>query len=353
MDIEQQIGQLFLIGFQGTAVTEDSPIVEDIRLRNLGGVILFDRFLAGKQPQNNIISASQVRSLTHSLQGYADCPLLIAVDQEGGLVKRLKPAAGFPETASAQTLGDTNDISQTRIHAACTAAMLSEAGINFNLAPVADLNIYPANPVIGALQRSFSSSSDTVITHASQWVAVHKKQNILSCLKHFPGHGSSRTDSHLGFTDISSSWNREELLPFQSLIRSGHADSIMLAHVFHKELDPTFPASLSPAVVTTLLREQLGFDGLLLTDDMQMKAITNAYGLEEAVCFALAAGVDMIIVGNNLDYDPHILQKLISAVLQAVKEKKISEERIQQAWKRVQLAKEMLRGKNNDFNAAC
>lgn len=345
MNTEQQIGQLFLIGFQGAAISDNSSIVEDIRLRNLGGVILFDRLLAKNQNKNNIISASQLRSLTRSLQGYADTPLLVAVDQEGGLVKRLKPAAGFPETASAQTLGDTDDTSLTRIHAACTAAMLSETGINFNLAPVADLNTYPANPVIGAIQRSFSNSSETVITHASQWIQVHKKQGILSCLKHFPGHGSSRADSHLGFTDISSSWHQEELIPFQRLIESGHADSIMLAHIFNKTLDSTYPASLSPSIITTLLRKQLGFNGLLLTDDMQMKAITETYGLEEAVCFALAAGVDMIIVGNNLKYDPDILKKLISAVLQAVQEKKISKERIQQAWKRVQHVKETIKGK--------
>ncbi len=345
MNIEQQIGQLFLIGFRGSTVSNDSSIVEDISLRNLGGVILFDRLLARNQEHNNISSASGLRSLTSSLQSHAKSPLLVAIDQEGGLVKRLKPAAGFPETASAQTLGDADDISLTRIHAACTAAMLSEAGINFNLAPVADLNTYPANPVIGGLQRSFSSNSEIVVKHATQWIDVHRRQNILSCLKHFPGHGSSRADSHLGFTDISNSWNREELIPFQKMIRSDHADAIMLAHIFHQDLDPIYPASLSLAIATTLLREQLGFNGLLLTDDMQMKAITDTYGLEDAVCFALAAGVDMIIVGNNLEYDPDILQKLISAVLNAVRDKKISKERIQHAWKRVQQVKKMIEGK--------
>jgi beta-N-acetylhexosaminidase len=333
--LEKLIGQLFLLGFMGDSVDQHHPIVEDIRKRNLGGVILFDRLLAKKREQNNIVSPAQVQTLITSLQEYSATPLLIGIDQEGGMVRRLKPQTGFPETASAGRMGTEDDATATALHAACTAQTLGNLGINLNLAPVVDLNVFPENPVIGKLQRSFSASPDTVIRHAAIWIKEHTKEKVFSCLKHFPGHGSSQTDSHLGFTDISKSWRPEELTPFKTLIEDKLAHSIMLGHLYHEDLDPEYPTSLSPAVVDTLLRKQLGFQGLILTDDLQMKAITDKYGIEEAACLALAAGVDMIIIGNNLEYDPDVLQRIIPAVLKAVKENKISEARIHEAWQRV------------------
>jgi beta-N-acetylhexosaminidase len=342
MELEKIIGQLFLLGFKGTSVDASHPIAADLSKRNLGGVILFDRLLAEKQEQNNIIGATQVRALCTSLQNYSSTPLLIAIDQEGGMVKRLKPEMGFPETASAAELGRRDDTTLTHIHATCTAATLHGLGINFNLAPVVDLNSFPENPVIGNLQRSFSADPDCVIRHTAAWIKAHRNYNILSCLKHFPGHGSSQADSHLGFTDISTSWQEEELIPFSSLIQKGMADSIMLGHLFHEKLDPDYPTSLSPAVVNGLLRGQLGYHGPTITDDMQMRAITEKYGLEEAVCQSLAAGIDMIIIGNNLDYDPEVLQRIIPAVILAVKENKIPETRLHSAWQRVRKLKDQL-----------
>ena len=343
MELETLIGQLFLLGFNGDSIDQHHPIAADISKRNLGGVILFDRFLAGKKDQNNIVNPSQVKTLTESLQEYSSPPLLIAIDQEGGMVQRLKPEAGFPETASAATLGEQDDSTLTAIHAACTASTLHKLGINFNLAPVVDLNLFEANPIIGKIQRSFSADPDCVIRHAAIWIREHQKRNILSCLKHFPGHGSSRTDSHLGFTDISKSWQEDELIPFKQLItakKGNLVESVMLGHLFHDRFDTKYPTSLSYAVVETLLRKQIGFQGLVLTDDLQMRAITDRYGLEEAVCLALAAGVDMIIVGNNLEYDPDFLQRIIPAVVRAVKENRIPENRINAAWQRVRNMKQ-------------
>ncbi len=345
--LEKCIGQLFLLGFKGDSIDQHHPIAEDISRRNLGGVILFDRLLAEKREQNNIINPAQVQTLITSLQEYSSTPLLIAIDQEGGMVKRLKPQSGFPETASASTMGAEDDANFTASHAACTAKTLRRLGINLNLAPVVDLNTFPENPVIGKLQRSFSASADTVIRHAAIWIKEHTKERVCSCLKHFPGHGSSRTDSHLGFTDISKSWHKEELIPFKALIDDKLAHSIMLGHLFHEGLDPEYPTSLSFAVVETLLRKQLGFQGLIVTDDLQMKAITDKYGIEEAACLALAAGVDMIIIGNNLVYDPDVLQRIIPAVLRAVKENKIPATRINEAWQRVRTMKNAIKG-NND-----
>lgn len=339
MDIEQKIGQLFLIGFQGDHIDASHPVVADISRRNLGGVVLFDRLLAKKQDYNNITSASQVKALTSSLQGFGRTPLLIGVDQEGGRVCRLKPEKGFPATASAAELGQKNDRTLTTIHAMTTAATLQAMGINFNLAPVIDINVFPENPVISRLERSFSPSHAIVSAHASEWIKAHHELGILTCLKHFPGHGSSRADSHLGFTDITETWDAAELQPYKELIASDLVDAIMTGHLFHKGLDPIHPATLSANIIGKLLRQDLQFSGPVISDDLQMKAITDKYSLAEAACLALGAGVDLLIIGNNLDYDPDALARIIPAIRLAIDSGKLSEERINEAWERVQQLK--------------
>jgi len=351
MDMRQKIGQLFLLGFQGDRLDPFHPLLTDIRERNLGGVILFDRCLATKKETNNIRSAGQVQALTASLQNQARTPLLIAIDQEGGKVRRLKPERGFPATASAAELGGLDDPVLTSIHALTTADTLQALGINLNLAPVVDVNVFADNPVIGRLERSFSPLADSVSLHAGHWIRAHRRRGMLSCLKHFPGHGSSRADSHLGFTDISDTWTTEELAPYITLIAAGLADAIMTGHLFHRGLDASLPATLSPAIVTNLLRQKLGFDGVIISDDLQMRAITDQYGIEEAAILALAAGVDLLVVGNNLVDDPLVLSRLIPAILQAIQDGRLAEERILQSWKRIQILKKK-RGNNQETGHA-
>ncbi len=342
MDLTKKIGQLFLLGFQGEALFTGHQIIEDIERRNLGGVILFERLLAKKHDQNNIISAPQVQKLTYDLQNIAGGELLIAVDQEGGNVSRLSPRRGFPASPTAAELGNSEKNLLTSVHSGKTAALLRNLGINFNLAPVVDINIYPKNPIIGELERSFSSKPDTVIRHARAWINSHREKKVLTCLKHFPGHGSSRHDSHLGFVDISKTWQLEELLPFKELIQTGYADTIMTGHLFNSDIDPDFPATLSQKTIGQLLRKELGFTGVVVSDDMQMRAITDKYGLNTAICRAFAAGIDLIVIGNNLNYDEHILAKSVQAVLKAVQKNILTEEMLTRAYERVQLLKKSL-----------
>jgi beta-N-acetylhexosaminidase len=339
MDLEKNTGQLFLLGFHGATVAESHPIISDIRERNLGGVILFDRLLAKNLDCNNIITARQVKHLTSVLRNLAGRQLLIGVDQEGGRVCRFTAGRGFPVSAAAAELGERDDIVLTGIHSLTAADMLLNLGVDLNLAPVVDLNTYRENPVIGKLGRCFSSDADKVIRHAEAWITAHRSRNILTCLKHFPGHGSSRHDSHRGFVDISETWSPAELGPFAELIRRGHADTIMTGHLFNTHLDPEHPATLSRHTITEVLRKKLHFKGVILTDDLQMKAITDRYGLEQAVCMAFAAGVDMVVIGNNLDYDPGILEKAIQAVIRSVKSGVLKEETLAAAFKRVQRLK--------------
>jgi beta-N-acetylhexosaminidase len=339
ISLEQKIGQLFILGFTGDTISPEHPIAQDITKRHLGGVILFDRSLSKSKKANNIVNGEQLIQLTASLQEFADVPLLVAVDQEGGQVSRFKSERGFPITPAATELGSYPDLQHTIESAQQTAIMLRNAGVNFNLAPVVDLNVYHENPIIGKYGRSFSADPNIVAAHSGAWINEHRRQNVLTCLKHFPGHGSSRTDSHLGFVDITETWQEAELLPYQQLIINGQADAIMLGHLFHRNFDEQYPATLSRSTIQKLVRQQLQFEGIVITDDMQMKAITGHYGLEDACCKALAAGADLLIIGNNLEYDPLILSKVMETILRGLDKGTITEKRLDKAWNRVQTFK--------------
>lgn len=342
MNLEQQIAQLLIIGFKGDRLIPGSTLADDLGKRALGGVILFDRLLAESLTDNNIHTAEQTAKLCTDLQNCAGGNLLIAVDQEGGRVSRFKAERGFPTTVSAACLGKSENPGNTRLNAACTAAMLDFLGINLNLAPVVDLNLRDDNPIINRYERSFSPDPKTVSRHAEAWIDAHRQKGILSCLKHFPGHGSSRDDSHLGFVDVSESWQALELEPYRTLIEDGKADAVMVGHLFNSHLDPLLPAPLSNATIGGVLRHDLGFTGAVITDDMQMKAITDRYDLAEACVMALTAGADIIIIGNNLAYDPEIVRKTVARICEAVRNGRLPEGRIVEAWQRVKKLKTLI-----------
>ncbi|MGQ9804996.1 MAG: glycoside hydrolase family 3 protein [Chlorobiales bacterium] len=332
--LDLKIGQLLIVGFRGTSVSDQSPIVQDIRAGRVGGVILFDYDVLEKQSGRNIQSPNQVRSLCATLRNHSKIPLLIAIDEEGGKVNRLKPKYGFRQTVSAAYLGRLKSLDSTKAYATHTAELLSEVGINLNFAPVCDVNVNPQNPVIAKLERSFSSNPDSVALHAATVIEAHRAKHVLTALKHFPGHGSSQSDSHLGFVDVSNTWRRDELTPFQTLIRQGNADIVMTAHIFNTGWD-TLPATLSRKVIQGMLREDLQFEGVVCSDDMQMKAISAHYGLEESLKLAFNAGVDMLIFGNNIDYDEHIADKACTLIKGLVSRGEISQERIEEAYQRI------------------
>jgi beta-N-acetylhexosaminidase len=335
MHLEQQIAQLLIVGFKGDSLIPGSRLAEDLGKRALGGVILFDRLLAERLAHNNIRTAEQTAKLCADLQDCAGGNLLIAVDQEGGMVSRFKAERGFPTTVSAASLGKLEDCGNTRLNAVCTAEMLGYLGVNINLAPVVDLNLRDDNPIISRYERSFSSDPEAVSRHARVWIDAHRQRGILSCLKHFPGHGSSLEDSHLGFVDISETWQENELTPYRILLANGTIDAVMIGHLFNDRIDPLLPATLSAATIGGLLRHDLGFTGTVITDDMQMKAITDRFGLAEACVMALTAGADIIIIGNNLEHDPEIVEKTVARISQAVRDGRLSEARILEAWHRV------------------
>lgn len=341
-DLDTMIGQMLMVGFRGLELNSTSPIVQDIRDRHLGTVILFDYDVALHRPQRNISSPTQVRQLVTELKKYADIPLLVAVDQEGGRVARLKKKYGFPASISAEELGKHNNPDITKKAGERTGKTLAMAGINWDLAPVVDVNTNPNCPAIGQLQRSFSADPHKVAPQAEAFVAGLHSQNILSCLKHFPGHGSSMADSHMGLTDVSATWSPSELIPYKQMIAAGTCDAIMSAHIFNSHLDPQFPATLSHGILTELLRNQLGFTGVILTDDMQMGAIRKHYGFKQSIAQAITAGADILVFGNNLNYDPDITRKTITAIKELVQSGVLSQSRIKMSFDRIMQLKRKL-----------
>jgi beta-N-acetylhexosaminidase len=334
---------MLLIGFRGIEFGGTDPIFHDLAERNIGGVVLFDQEMSDHAAAHrNVQSPVQLRALTASLQKAAASPLLISIDQEGGRVNRLKPDYGFPPSLSHEELGQLNDPAQTYAHAEQIASTLAGAGINLNLAPVVDLDLGPANPIIKAKKRSFSSDPEAVARHATEFCRAHRAHGILTCAKHFPGHGSAHSDTHLGLCDVTRHWTEQELIPFQRLIAARQCDAIMTAHIFNERLDPERPATLSRKILQGLLRERLGYDGVVLSDDMEMKAITDHYGLEQAMHDGIQAGLDVLCFGNNIVHDANIGEKASGMILRLVESGKISEARIDESYQRIQRLKQRL-----------
>lgn len=335
--LREQIGRMLLVGFRGATPSEASVVLADIRERSLGGVVLFDVDVPTGSPVRNIVTPDQLRELTDALREAAgDARLIVAVDQEGGRVARLNPSHGFPATRSAAELGRRVDPAYTRQVAVAIASTLREAGIDLNLAPVVDLNLNPANPIIGALDRSFGADADLVVSQAEAFVAGHREIGIRTALKHFPGHGSATGDTHLGVVDVTDVWQDVELEPYRRMIADGMVDAVLTAHVFNATLDPDRPATLSARVVTRILRDRLGWDGVVISDDLQMGAIRQQYGYDEAVALAIEAGIDLLTIANQQVFVEGIVGRTVDLIEGYVRSGRISEDRIAGSAARVE-----------------
>lgn len=339
--LDREIGQMLLVGFRGQTLDPGSSLARDLERLHIGGVILFDYDVELGKPGRNIQSPEQVRRLTRGLQSRVRTPLFIAADQEGGRVIRLKPEYGFAPLPSAAEMGEGQS-QRTGQLAAAMARTMADLGINLDFAPVLDLNVNPDSPAIGKLERSFGRDPKRVAAHGLAFVQGLHQGGVLSCVKHFPGHGSSLADSHQGFTDVSATWSREELEPFAALIRSGKCDMVMTGHLFNSRLDPLHPATLSRKTINGLLRGALGFDGVVVTDDLQMGAISRHYGMEQAIELAVNAGVDILLFGNNLEYDPDMARRAHAILKKLVREERVSRERISQSYERIMRLKARL-----------
>jgi beta-N-acetylhexosaminidase len=345
--LENKIGQMLMFGFPEAHIKQDDAIVLAIEEYNLGGVILFNGVTvfnkdSSRKTTSNILSPSQVIGLNQQLQDYANGSLFIAIDQEGGSVARLSPELGFQALLAPEAVAKLNATErQAQIQQMVT--MVKDSGFNIDFFPTVDLNTNPNNPIIGMRQRSFSDDPQIVIDNAREYLTAFAAANIIGCLKHFPGHGSSHHDSHEGFVDITQTWDEKELLPYKHFIASNQCQMIMTGHLVNTHLDPTYPATLSHYCLQSLLREKLGYDGVIITDDLQMKAIADHYTVAQAMELAINAGADILMFCNNcepaLQRSP---QKIHETLLSLVEQGKISEHRIHESFMRIVKLKQQL-----------
>ena len=291
---------MFLVGVGAQELTSEERMA--MEHYSFGGFILFG---------HNCCDPAQILSLTRALWDISKgLPPFIAIDQEGGRVHRLpKPFTHFPPAAR---IGETGDAKLAYRAARATAEELAALGINLDFAPVLDVNSNPKNPVIG--DRSFASDPQKVIAFGEQWTHGLREGGIIPCGKHFPGHGDTDKDSHLDLPLVDRSLDelrKVELPPFVNACRNG-IESLMTAHVIYRALDPKLPATLSHNIVTGLLREELNYHGVVFSDDMEMKAISDHYGEEEAVALCVRAGIDVMLFCHELARAIHAFDFLSS-----------------------------------------
>lgn len=332
--LEQMLGSMLMFGFRGASLAPDDPFLQAVAAGKIGNVVLFDRDVTAGG-ERNITSPEQLSLLTASLKSAARSPVFIAVDQEGGQVRRLKPQKGFMDLPSAQRMGQQS-VQEVRRMAENLGEELANLGINCDLAPVADVDTNPFNPGIGRLGRAFSADATVVAAHALAFGQGLAKKGVVPVLKHFPGQGCAKKDTHEGLADISQCWNPDvDLLPYAEIFRAGWPGMVMVGHLFCSQLDGDMPATLSPTIINGLLRDGLGWQGVVISDDMQMQPIADKYDIKEAIMLAVLAGNDILLFGNNMKWDAQLPQKAWNALKSLVDEGIIEPDRIKESWRRI------------------
>ncbi len=328
--LKSKISNMIIMGFKGVDLNRSDLDKEFIKKYSIGGVILFS---------HNLQNEKQLKKLIASIQTLNKKKIFIAVDEEGGEVDRLKKITRI-KTPGAKEISKFSDKEIKKVYANL-AKKMKELGFNLNFAPVVDLSVNKKNAVIYKAGRSYSQNPKRVVKLSSMFIESFKKEGIFCTLKHFPGHGSSLRDSHEGFTDITKTWNEIELLPYMSLIEKKSVDFIMSAHVYNKNLDPIYPATLSKNIITSLLRKSLHFDSIVVSDDLQMGAIRKNYSLKESLKLAVNAGVDMLLFGNQLS-KPLKLKEIVETIELLIREGEIDIKRIEEANGRIMRYKAFL-----------
>lgn len=330
LSVEALVGRMIMVGFRGDE--PGSPGAAAVRgwlaAGKIGGVLFFD---------DNLTSPDAARRLTKAFREAAGWTPLLAIDQEGGAVSRLRRERGFPALLSAREVAARDDPGEALARYEDLAQELSRLGFNVNFGPVVDLELNPDSRIIAGLGRSFGPDPAKVTAYARAFIAGHRKPGVMTAAKHFPGHGSTAEDSHDVLPDITDRWSRDELIPFAEL--APEVPMIMVGHLVHrKRTGPGVPASLSRRAVTDWLRGKLGFDGLVVTDDLHMDAIRGNFGFEEAVVRAVEAGNDVLVFANREYADPDLPDRAAATVRAAVDSGRLSRERLLESHRRLAAA---------------
>ncbi|HVW91412.1 MAG TPA: glycoside hydrolase family 3 N-terminal domain-containing protein [Devosia sp.] len=349
--LEQMAGQMVLVGFKGASVDDASikALTDEIRQGQIGGIMYLKanvKSLAAVKAMNAAFTAASPPGL----------PVLITLDQEGGAVQRLTSSVGFPEMPNARDVAKTDSPADAETLYGRTAEALKGYGFNVNFGPVVDLDVNPTNPIIGHYGRSFSADPDKVIAYAEAFIDAHHKAGLITSLKHFPGHGSSTSDSHKGFVDISKTWSATELAPYKTLIGKGDADLVMVGHLYNNGYgappDPEqLPASLSSYWIDGVLRDKLGYHGTVISDDLDMGAVRDLFKGEgeagivrQTVVKAVNAGIDILLFSNTAAYDPDLGPKVQAILVDEAKRDPAFEKRIEASYGRIAALKGQLKG---------
>jgi beta-N-acetylhexosaminidase len=331
------VGELFILGFFGKTVPD--WLREFAARYGLGGVILFDYSCQTQKYDNNIESPEQVRRLCAEISALPSSPMVF-IDQEGGLVRRLKEARGFAPLPSAKEFNHLV-VEEKQKMLAASLGELRALGIRYNFAPVIDVDYNPDNPNIGKIKRSYSADIGEVEANALLMSDVARGARIGLCLKHFPGIGGARVDSHQDFMDISDALHPEQEALFYSLAPKMFGNAVLVSHAIVRQWDERNPATLSPAVIGRL-RERLA-DTLLITDDMQMQGLQKALGTSAACLQSLQAGMDMLCIGNNLFDQEQEMAGIADAIERHLSDELLDAAAIQRSIGRVQKRKMLLR----------
>ncbi len=335
-NLRKKIAQMLIIGFPESDIHANSPVAEWLQSDGLGGVLLFDYNMQARSFGKNLKTREQIQHLNAQLRQFntQDLPLFIAIDYEGGAVDRLKYIEGCRATITPLEQAHLSN-EALRVEMSAMAQTLADLGFNLNFSPVVDLNLNDQRGIIGKLGRSFSSSPQRVIEVASASVRGFNEHGIVCCYKHFPGHGSAVGDTHEGFVDVTDTYHPTELEPYATLVQDPQQQAmIMTAHVINRHLDPSgLPATLSYPILTGLLREELGYKGVIISDDLQMQAISDHYSLEESLRLTINAGADMVIFGNQLG--EHTATQVIDCIAHLVDAGDIKLSRIDEAFQRI------------------
>lgn len=327
--IEKMASQLLITGFPGGSAGDKSTkaLTSHIAKGRVGGALFL---------RHNVKSGKAVKQMASAMIG-ASRQGLLAIDQEGGKVQRLGKKQGFTAIPTARWMAENKSVSEAQAFYTKAGRELRAAGFNMNMAPSVDIHD-PKNPVIGKYDRGFSTDVERISAYAGAFVKGFASAGVACSLKHFPGHGSSRSDSHDGFVDISKTWSPDEIVPFKKL--ASISPMIMGGHLFHPEFsNGKSPVTFSQKALANKLRRGLGYKGIILTDDLDMGAIRKSFQLREAIILSLAAGNDLLLLSNSLNYDEALPVKATRWISDAVKEGRVSSGQIKASYARVMAVK--------------
>lgn len=338
--LEQMAGQMIVVGFQGDDVDDASvaALREELAASQLGGVMFL---------KTNVKNLASVAAMNQAFRE-ASPELLpfITLDQEGGSVERLTSDVGFAEIPSAASIAASKSPAEAEKIYAGMAASIASLGFTVNFGPVADINLNSNNQVIAKFGRAYGTDSAKVAAYDEAFITAHHAAGLLTSLKHFPGHGSSTADSHEGFVDITDTWKPEELAPYRALLAKGDVDFVMVGHLYHADYSDAgaqVPASLSPQWITGVLRDQLGFDGVVISDDLEMGAIRQHFTLQQTVIMAVRAGMDVLLFSNTAKYRPGLADEIRAILVAEAEVDPAFAARIEQSYARIIALKSRIR----------